>query len=369
MSAATMEPNPKLALTLRELSACQHLARIHITFSLTLACPLKCAHCIVDAGPERTATTMPLAIAERYAAQMPAIARHGICGVSFTGGEPFVARPQLECMSEAADAAGLEVSVVTAAHWARTADRARAVVERFRGIRYWDISFDAHHLPWVGIDHVRHAAEAIRGAGRKVNIRVTYSDPMTPEDRQVMEALHAIGEEDYLTQGMRPVGRGQDIHQPVQHGWSPWIKPCVTQGMVVRYDGTVAPCCLNLVESRDHPFMFGDPRVDDLVAVHGRFITDPLLQLIRALGFGPIREWIRDEGLEQFLPDPLPEEVCELCTAIMHNPKLAQLAQARASEGDVPVKIGVLTAKILGETDMLRALGQSAIIEQLDVPQ
>ena len=51
MSAATMEPNPKLALTLRELSACQHLARTHITFSLTLACPLKCAHCIVDAGP------------------------------------------------------------------------------------------------------------------------------------------------------------------------------------------------------------------------------------------------------------------------------------------------------------------------------
>lgn len=356
MTIAVKTPDPKIALTLQELTACQHLARTHITFSLTLNCPLRCAHCIVDAGPDKAATTMPLAVAARYGAQMPALARHGIRGICFTGGEPLVARAPLRVMSEAAAAAGIDVSVVTAAQWAATPDRAAGLVAQFPAISCWDISFDAHHLPWVDIHHIRNAVTALRAAGRRANIRVTYSDPMTEADRRIMDDLAAIGEADCVAQALRPVGRGEDLHAPRPHGWSPWIKPCLTQGMVVRYDGSVSPCCLNLVESRAHPFRFGAPLVEDLVQVHRRFLTDPLLQLIRALGFGPLRDWIEAEGLAHLLPDPVPEEVCELCTAIMHRPELARLVQARAAEGEVPAKIAVIAAKVLGETDMLRAV-------------
>jgi hypothetical protein len=202
---------------------------------------------------------------------------------------------------------------------------------------------------------------ALRAAGRRVNLRVTYSDPMTDADIAVMEELQAIGEGDCVAQAMRPVGRGADLHKRAEHGWNPWIKPCLTQGMVVRYDGTVSPCCLNLVESRAHPFDFGDPRELDLAKVHSRFATDPLLQLIRALGFGPIREWAEQEGLDHLLPDPLPEEVCELCTAVMHQPQLAEMATRRAREDDAPLKIAILAAKILGEPEMLSALSPAEL--------
>jgi hypothetical protein len=240
------------------------------------------------------------------------------------------------------------------------------IVARFPAIRCWDISYDAHHRPWVGIAHIGNAARAIRAAGRKATVRVTYSDPMTAADVEVMQELQAIGETECVAQAMRPVGRGEAMTVPADHGWNPWIKPCLTQGMVVRYDGTVAPCCLNLVESRRHPFDFGDPRRIDLAEVHRNFATDPLLQLIRALGFGPIRDWAIEEGLAQLLPDPLPEEVCGLCTSIMHTPALAEMAMRRATSTDVPLKIAVLAAKVLRETEMLAALAGDAVATEME---
>lgn len=359
-------PNPKVSLTLEELAACQHLASTHITFSLTLACPLQCAHCIVGAGPDKTKTTMPLEIAEHYATQMSALAERGIEGICFTGGEPFVARRQLTVMAEAAAANGIDVSVVTAAHWAKSAERSKQLVALFPMISCWDVSYDAHHTPWVDITMIAHAVGAIRGEGHTANIRVTYSDPLTEADFAVMQQLREINEEDCVAQAMRPVGRGADIHVSTGHGWNPWVKPCLTQGMVVRYDGTVSPCCLNLVESRGHPFDFGDPRRINLAEVHRNFATDPLLQLIRVLGFGPIQEWAAEEGLDHLLPDPVPEEVCELCTAVMHQPELAQMATRRANADDAQIKIAVLAAKLLGETEMLTSQKTKNLTSELE---
>jgi pyruvate-formate lyase-activating enzyme len=366
MNVVPSPPDPQVALTLEELTACQHLAATHITFSLTLACPLKCAHCIVDAGPEKSGTTMPVAIATRYADQMQELADYGIKGVCFTGGEPFVARQQLSLMSKAADAAGMQVSVVTAAHWANKPDRAKALVARFSSIHCWDISYDAHHLPWVDITHIKNAVDAIRAAGRTVNVRVTYSDPITEDDLKVMNELRDIGETDCVAQSMRPVGRGKDLHAASPHGWSPWIKPCLTQGMVIRYDGSVAPCCLNMVESRAHPFDFGDPRSINLTKLHRNFASDPLLQLIRALGFSQIREWIEEEGLTHLLPDPMPEEVCELCTSVLQDPTLSALAMRRATAKDTPLRIAIIAAKVLGETAMLTDLGEMQLLDQME---
>lgn len=359
MSTEVNTPNPQVALTLDDLSACQNLASTHITFSLTLACPLSCAHCIVDAGPDKGHTTMPIELANSFSRQMQGLAENGIEGICFTGGEPLLAKKQLSIMTNAATTAGISVSVVTAAHWAKTPEQAQKTVAKFPGISNWDVSFDSHHLPWVDITHIRNALDAIRKAERTATVRVTYSDPMTAEDRQVVQALEDIEETNWVGQGLRPVGRGTEIADNADHGWSPWIKPCLTQGMVVRYDGSVAPCCLNLVESRRHPFNFGDPQSNGLVSVHKKFQTDPLLQLIRTIGFSQIYDWIKEEGLTERLPNPIPEEVCSLCEGVMHDPLLAELAVKRANSDDTPLKIAILAEKTLGEKQMLETLGQA----------
>ena len=61
-------PSDKVTMPLRELTELQTYANRHVAFALTLACPLRCGHCIAEAGPGRRCDTMPLSDASFYAA-------------------------------------------------------------------------------------------------------------------------------------------------------------------------------------------------------------------------------------------------------------------------------------------------------------
>jgi len=349
-------PDPKVALTLEQLSACQHLASRNITFSMTLACPLKCRHCIVDAGPEKKATTMPLEIAQRYAAEMPALAQAGILGISFTGGEPLLACQQVMVMSEAAVAVGIETSVVTAAHWSSSQILAEETVQRFDSIDCWDLSFDLYHLEWVSLENIKYAHKAISTAGKKLNLRFSYNDPPSDEELQILSELRTLDGAQCVAQRVRAVGRAKELNIISSERYNPLMKPCLTQGLVVRYDGTVAPCCLNLVESRTHPFQFGDTHTQSLVAIHSAFMRNPLLQLIRSVGFGQLRDWLVEGGLVSRLPEPMPDEVCELCEVILQDKEIATYLVHKAEDPENQLKIAVLASRLLGEDTMLKSL-------------
>ena len=231
-------PSAQVNLTLEQLARMQRPAATHLTFSLTLACPLRCAHCIVDASPDKGSTTMPLHIAERYAEQFGELAGYGMRALSFTGGEPFLAHRQLRVMSDAGHAAGLITGVVTAAHWARNDASAAKIVREFPGIDVWDISLDTYHLEYVSLANVRAAFEAVRNAGKRATIRFAHEDPMSEADLQVLEQIGSFATQAELCcQRVRKVGRGDAVVQGYGQRYHPWNKPCVTQGMVVRYDG------------------------------------------------------------------------------------------------------------------------------------
>lgn len=349
-------PNPEVAMTLDELSAFQNVAASHLTFSLTLSCPLRCAHCIVDASPEKTDTTMPLDVAEYYAAQMTDLYSYGIRSMSFTGGEPFVARAQLKVLSEAAAATGITCGVVSAAPWARTRSSADKTVAAFPGIRCWDISADAHHEPYVSRDAIRNAYDALLAAGRRVTIRYSYSDPPSDADKDLLEFIAELDQARFAAQRVRAVGRGATLGIQVGHRYNPWLKPCLTQGMVVRYDGTISPCCLNLVEARSHPFQLGDARVKPLTELHAEYLAQPLLQLIRSVGLRDLYVWIQEAGLDSELPPLLPDEACEVCELFMKNERIADYLKQRAEEPTMQLKIALITFKTLGEPQLLAAV-------------
>jgi pyruvate-formate lyase-activating enzyme len=350
--------DPRISLTLDELSQCQQLAGKHITFSLTLACPLKCAHCIVDAGPNKGWTTMPLVVAERYAGQMRELAEYGIEGICFTGGEPTLARRQLKAMSKAAQEAGIAVSIVTAAQWAATPESAARTLSDFDAIGNWDVSFDTYHLPWVGFGHISNAFEAVTAAGRKFMLRFTYSDPLSDDELEMLRSLKTLKGARVAAQCVRAVGRGEEVTEKYSDKYNPWVKPCLTQGMVVRYDGSVAPCCLNMVESREHPFQLGDSRIRRLVQVHRDYMRMPLLHLIRSLGFGQLMRWLQEEGLDHLLPDQLPGEACEMCTLMLHNKTIAEFLTRKCQEPENRLRIGLIAAQTLNETALLESAMQ-----------
>jgi pyruvate-formate lyase-activating enzyme len=349
-------PDPRLPLRLDDLAAVQTTASNHLTFSLTLACPLKCGHCIVDAGPDKGYTTMPLEVAKLYAGQMGELYERGIRRVSFTGGEPLLAHRQLKVLSEAAGAAGMHCGVVTAAHWARTAAAAAKTIEDFSEIVTWDISIDSYHEPYVPFDNVRRAYEAAVEQGRRATIRFAYHDPLRPEDERILEFVGAFADEaDVCSQRIRAVGRGTDLDLEESHKFHAWTKPCITQGMVIRYDGSMAPCCVNLVEARKHPFQFGDARERPLTEVFDDYMKHPLLQMLRVVGFTEALRWIEEDGLADELQRPLPDDVCDLCPKLFKNPRISSSLAARAATPGNRIRTAVLGSRILDEHSMLHA--------------
>lgn len=367
MTAITI-PDPKLPLTLAELAQIQRLATTHLTFSLTLACPLRCEHCIVSSSPDLHHTTMPLEIADQYAVQMPALAARGITHVSFTGGEPTVARRQLKVLSAAASAAGMTSAVVTASPWARTEASAERTVEDFPDIAVWDLSVDHFHEPFVSLETVRRAYKVLIAAGRRVTIRLTYTDPDSDDTRRILDFVATLPEAHFACQRVRPVGRGLQISVRKVAAYNPWVKPCVTQGLVIRYDGSVSPCCLNLVERRDHTFQYGDATQRDLADIHADFVTDPLLQLVRSLGFAEAIRLLEDDGLGHLVPEQLPSEACQMCEHLMTDTAITGALRERLAAPSNQLKVAVIAAKSLGEPQLLDAVLERYADHLGDIP-
>jgi pyruvate-formate lyase-activating enzyme len=354
MSSNLTPPDRKVRVTLAELAKKQNTAARQLTFGLTLACPLQCAHCGVNAGPEKRSTTMPLEAARRYAEQMQELARHGVQAVSFTGGEPFLAREQLHILSTAAAEAGMRCGVVTSAYWAKRERDVQTTAEAFPGIMFWDISLDSYHKEYVSPEVVRATYRILRDLGRWVDIRFTYHDPMTTEDSKLLEFLYAFADKDHISsQKIRKLGRARDLAQYGQKD-NPWNKPCVTQGLQIRYDGTLAPCCVSLVEERNHPFQFGDPSRVSLLQIYEEFMSFPLLQLVRVIGFVEVLKWVDEAGLGDQLNMPLPDDICDLCPMLFTNPTISEYLACRASKPENRLRIAVLASRLLGENIMLQ---------------
>lgn len=347
-------PNPEVAMTLEELARIQKSIASNITFSLTLACPLRCSHCIVDAAPELGRTTMPIEVARYYSSQMDDLAKYGIRNISFTGGEPFLAGKQMTVLASAAQSAGIACGVVTSAHWARDLETARQVVHEYSEIQSWDISVDAFHEDFVPLEIVKNAYEAAIESERNVTIRFSYQEPLSLRDLKVLEFISIFEEARFSCQRVRPVGRGELVQIGMPQKYNPWIKPCLTQGMVVRYDGSIAPCCLNLVEDRDHPFQLGQATARPLKEIHEEYMVMPLLQLIRALGFSEPMRWLREAGLDKLLPNPLPDEACEICALMMRRPEIASFLTDMVETPEMRIRIAILSAQIFGEYRLLR---------------
>ncbi len=349
-------PDRSVKLTLAELAFVQSIATCHIAFSVTLACALRCAHCIVRAGPDKAFTTMSVDTARHYARQMKDLAEHGITNISCTGGEPLLAPKQVGILVDAAAEQGISSGIVTSAYWARRPESARRVIKRFRAIKEWDISVDAFHQEFVSLDTIQNAYQAVKDAGHRVTVRFTHSDPPSAADIQILEFITTLEDANFTSQQVRGLGRGADLGVACSHTGNRWMKPCLTQGMVIRYDGSIAPCCLNLIEERQHPFQFGDAAAQPLCKIHDAYLSFPLLQLIRAIGFSECWRWIGEEGLRSRLPADLPHDACDFCSLIMRDPVVSACLTRKTSDPDMRLKIAVAVKRILGETVMLSSV-------------
>ena len=336
-------------MTAADLTRFQQDAARHLSFSLTLACPLACAHCMVAtvSPKEGPGVTLPLYVAERFAAEMPALADMGIARVSFTGGEPLLAGPQIALLSSAAAAAGIGCTVVTACHWAKTEAVAARTIERFQEIDTWHLSSDIFHMRELDPGFVVNAARAAQAAGRTVTIRMAVSrDPDDAETRLVDALVAALpAGTPVAMQPVVPHGRAKGLARASNSGSdTPPAVPCVTTGPLIRHDGRLLPCCSGLAETPENsPFAAVDAARDGLVAAVRAWRGDPLLSLVRATGFAVPAVWAGEHAVR-----PAPDNPCDYCTALWSRPAARTAALRQTARPEVRDHIAELGRAVFG---------------------
>jgi pyruvate-formate lyase-activating enzyme len=306
----------------------QALASRRLGFSVTKACPLRCAHCSVSAAPDLGATTFDAAFADKVSGEMPDLARAEISCIDFTGGEPTLAVDFVQRVSKTARHHGIATGIVTAAHWAATDAQARKFVQRFTDIEHWDISTDVYHLPFVPLDRVRRAFDILSTLGRPPMVRIAYHDPLTYPEAALIDAVHKFAGRRISFQPIGPVGRGAGLVNARAATLFDYDRSaCPTTGPLVQPGGGVAPCCAPLShEAHDHPLRLGNAFREPLVDIVRRWRIHPLLQTIRLWGFEPIVEWLRHE-----IGAHLRGRQCDTCVAVARDTRL-MIQAARLAE-------------------------------------
>ena len=310
-------------------------------FSVTSVCPLRCAHCSVDAGPRAPdARLYSGAAVDRIAAQIADLARIGITSIDFTGGEPTLVLPFVARISAAAVSHGIDCGIVTAAKWAYSDAGVESMIRKLPDIANWDISTDIYHLPFVALDYVERAFRGLERAGRRPLIRIAHHEPLTAAEETLIFDVYQFAGRRIHFQPIGPVGRGADLvpAEPVdRHAVD--RSPCPTTGPLARPDGVVAPCCAPLSHTElPAAFRIGHVLEDSLVEIVQRWRINPLLQTLRVWGFAPILRWCDELGVDP--EHRLRSRQCDTCVELFRDLPLVEALFDRAAELTHRVKLG-----------------------------
>jgi len=308
------------------------LSSRRLGFSVTQGCPLRCAHCSVGAAPELHANRYASSFTQRIVDQMPEIAAAGITSIDFTGGEPTLMPRFLGEVSAAAAEHGISCGLVTAANWAIGDRQARAMVKRLEAIDHWDISTDRYHLEFVPLSAVERAFRLLQDAGKEPLIRIAHHEPIEFEDATLIDQVMRFAGRSVAFQPIGPVGRGDQVvvaEAADDFNWD--AGPCPTTGLLVQWNGRVAPCCAPAShETHSHPLWLGNANTSRMVDILESWRIHPLIQTIRVWGFRPLREWFKEAGLLD--GHTLRQRVCDQCVQWLRDPTLVEHAAGRAAE-------------------------------------
>lgn len=290
-------------------------------------------------------------LAHKCASELIKLRDLGVRRISFTGGEPILASRQLHILSESAAKAGIECTIVTSGYWAFSQDAAADVVKSFPEISIWHLSTDMYHQEFVPLSYIQNASREILYHGGKVVIRMTVSEPPSKEEEKIFE----------ITRSLLPIEIPIDVQPIIKVGRASSLKiggelaevpawPCIPSGMMVQHDGTISPCCSCLVTiNSSHPFNFGNVGSQELVRIYEAWLSDPLLQLMRAVGFLPLLQWAYEAFPNDDIFLNLSRNPCKCCIKLFNNQKISEELKKQAEKPEIRAKILNLTEYIFGD--------------------
>ena len=256
---------------------------------LTYRCTIKCSHCMVCAGPERT-EEMELGEAMDWLHQIAAYENGHIKSIGFTGGEPFYSRNKLFSLAQASRKLGLTYTVATNAYWASSKNKA---IELLSELQPSDISIsaDIYHEVHIPLNRVENAYQACEHLGIGCDITLAYSRSSMDVTRSLVQRLLQFAPSNAIrTTGVFPSGRGE--HQADFSDGSPRKEPpsdipCLFATVpYILPNGDVIPCIGPMINiTRDkNPLYLGSLRENKLAYILDNSKKNPVLHGLRIWG-------------------------------------------------------------------------------------
>jgi hypothetical protein len=350
---------PRATMYLSDIVA--HTFRFHraVYISLTQKCPIKCAHCFVESGPEREETS-DLSEFRQWIDSL--LNGPDMDILFFSGGEPYSHPRALRYGLERCAVAGRYSVVATSAFWAKDKDVAGRFLDHFPYPRCLCISTDIYHERFVPLSYVRTAAEVAQARGVHVTIQITksptgYVEFMERYEREVPYDLIApseifIAEFSSVGRATSECRRAETADQDIP------AAPCVWLGTPwLHEDGTLCACPnLAVFERQEHPLRIGNLSHEDFAAVSKRANENYYIQALRV--FGP-KGLIEQFPLEQWgwsKSDYAGVSICDLCHSIASVPGIPNRIQEAVARGDLAQRITALRLAYYGELSKLNYL-------------
>ncbi len=305
-----------------------------------MACPLKCDFCchpVEEYGAGKIQPEEAVAWI-RQAAELESVRL-----VVFTGGEPFVYYRELLKILEATEDTGLPIRIVTAAHWAKSVEEAKAKLLplRERGLRELSVSTDPSHQVFVPASFAENAVRAAVELGLLAELAGVFWDPDTKVE-DVVRVPEGVRTTRHLA---IPIGRGKDRPVPPEE-YKLDLRRFRGCGRPRAFDltvyptGEVYPCCSGgfNIQAR---LSFGNLRREPLSAIVERIHADRYLKLVFEQGFFLLYALCRVKfpDLFQQLPDWTPYvSPCQLCARIHSDRELMEALEPLLQYADRVVR-------------------------------
>ncbi len=318
--------------------------------SLTQKCPIRCRHCFVDSGPDRTESVDETDF-DAFLVRLCASRKTEL--VLFSGGEPFSHPNALRNGLRRCQEAGVLTIVGTSGYWGRNPAHAKRFLERFPGIDFLWFSTDIFHEEFVSLDILRNAILTSQSLGIPCGLQIAEN---TPDNSDFIRRLQASigddlpGEHWYVTP-LSALGRAneeatEELAQRPDSGpgrvdkFCPWLS-----SPWVHEDGRIVACPnTEAHESGAAGLLLGRIGDTDWSEISSKAERDGFLHLMRTLGPAAIFDLFPD-----MKPDQSPKTICDDCLHVARNSGFVARVRAAAQDAELGARIGLMRAAYYGE--------------------
>lgn len=308
-----------------------------INISLTERCTAACSMCATSSHPGRRGTEVCVKSAEKWIAD--AVNCSGVIAICFIGGEPFLLRDALLCLTRKARNSGFLVSVVTNCFWAKTRSHARKVLEPLRkaGLTRITVSTDSFHSPYVTERTVDNAI----GAAHDLNLRCNLNVVQGTDADELALVLGRLENSSFLDQALsfscQPVGGAAGMDVVGKTSIPSERCHLVVSTLTIKSNGDAYACCG--VGGFTNPLNIGNVNELHLSAIVEKARNDLLVLALALRGPG----WLMSLA-GNFSPRTKGyTDICHLCNDMLRRTDCCESIQgtlsqhARSLEADATV--------------------------------